>query len=64
MLWSDVMRLFEHWSRSPPLRTLAAAWMGFKPTDDEAAPQEYMTAEAFKMIVDSTRQGRTLLQRR
>lgn len=63
MQWSDVMRLFEHWSRSPPLRTLAAAWIGFKP-EDEAQPKEYMTAEVFKMVVDSTRQGRTLLQRR
>jgi hypothetical protein len=63
MLWSDVVRLFEYWAVSPPLRALAGAWMGFKPADDIPKPDQHMTAEAFKMLVSATGNGRTLVGR-
>jgi hypothetical protein len=59
LTFEDVEPIFAHWKRHPPLRFLAAAWMGFKPPDDDK--REYMTAEGakhLKRLLDGSGIGR------
>ena len=54
MTLEDVNRLFKYWSKYPPLRDLAAAFIGFEIPTSQPEEKKYMTAEEFKRLVDMT----------
>ena len=58
MTLPDVIRIFNHWKRNPPLRWLVAACasaLGVKLPEPETTDQKkYMTKESFAALVKAT----------
>ena len=50
----QINRLFKHWSKFPPVRTLVAAAVGFEPKTTETDDKKYMTADDMKALMAAT----------
>ena len=52
LVWQDYLDLYTYWKISPPVHILAAAWIGYKPTQEIAkeANQDFAWEEIMSMF--------------